>query len=143
MQHFWVHVRRDYITCAAGQDSLTRWCDQWIERIAGIYRLNRARLHEYDPGSATQTTAFATAQDALKKALDALFAEAGRELAALPKDARQRKPLRSMIKHREGLTGSSTIRSSPWTTISRRQSSGLPSSDASSASDPTVSRVPD
>ena len=39
----WSHVRRDFIDCAAGQVDLTDWCRGWIERIAGIYRLNEAR----------------------------------------------------------------------------------------------------
>ena len=31
----WSHQRRDFIECAAGQVSLTQWCQGWIERIAG------------------------------------------------------------------------------------------------------------
>ena len=30
----WSHQRRDFIECAAGQVSLTQWCQGWIERIA-------------------------------------------------------------------------------------------------------------
>ena len=79
----WSHVRRDFIDCAAGQVDLTDWCRGWIERIAGIYRLNEARLEHYDPGLKRQTPAFDAAQGALNEALDALFAQARRELAAL------------------------------------------------------------
>ena len=97
-------MRRDFIKCAAGQERLTQWCQGWIERIASIYRLNEARLAQYDPHLMRQTTAFAVAQDALKEALDSLFAAAERELAALLAPAREGKALRSLVNHREGLS---------------------------------------
>ena len=100
----WSHVRRDYIKCAAGHDDLVPWQDQWIVRIGEIYQLNTVRLKHWSPDSDTQTAAFETAQATLKTALDELFAQAERERAALPDDARQMQPLRSMIEHREGLT---------------------------------------
>ena len=95
----WSHMRRDFIDCAAGQVDLTDWCRGWIERIAGIYRLNEARLEHYDPGLKRPAPAFDrgqsgghAAQTALKEVLDALFAEAQgiggeRELAAQPESA--------------------------------------------------------
>ena len=82
---------------------LTEWCQGWIERIAEIYHLNDERLKHYDPGRECQTPEFDTAQSALKKALDALFAEAERELSDLPAGAREGKALRSLLNHREGL----------------------------------------
>ena len=99
----WAHVRRDYIEAAAGQERLTQWCQEWIERIAEIFRLNEARLEHYDPGRKRQTAAFRKATRELKKALDALFAHAETELAALPEHAREGKALRSLLNHREGL----------------------------------------
>ena len=100
----WAHQRRDFIECAAGQVGLTQWCRGWIERIASIYRLNDARLEHYDPGIEPQTPAFDAAQGALNEALDALFADAERELAGLPDQAREGKALRSLLNHREGLS---------------------------------------
>ena len=100
----WSHQRRDFIECAAGQVSLTEWCRGWIERIASIYRLNEARLEHYGAGLERQTSAFDTAQGALKETLDGLFAQAERELAGLPDEAREGKALRSLINHREGLS---------------------------------------
>ena len=44
------------------------------------------------------------AQDELKKAVEELFAQAEAELAGLPAKARQGKALRSLLKHREGLS---------------------------------------
>ncbi len=100
----WSHVRRDYIHCAAGEERLTPWCERWIERIALLYRLNEARLARYDPGAQRQDAAFEAAHDALKKALESLFAQATRELTALPAQAREGKALRSLLNHREGLS---------------------------------------
>ena len=99
----WAHMRRDFIECAAGQVSLTQWCQGWIERIASLYRLNEARLAHYDPGLERQTPAFDAAQGALNEALDGVFAQAERELAGLPDQAREGKALRSLLNHREGL----------------------------------------
>ena len=100
----WAHVRRDFIQCAAGQVRLTRWCQEWIERIASIYRLNGARLEHHDPGTGCPTPEFDAAQRELDRAVKALFADAERELAALPDSAREGKALRSLLKHRAGLT---------------------------------------
>ena len=83
--------------------SLTQWCQEWIERIASIFHLNDARMEHYDPGLRRQTPAFDAAQTALKKALEALFAQAERELAVLPNEAREGKALRSLLNHRGGL----------------------------------------
>ena len=100
----WAHMRRDFIHCAAAQVRLTGWCEAWLARIAAIYRLNEARLACYDPGIERQSVAFDAAQDALAAALDGLFATAQRELAGLPEHAREGKPLRSLVNHREGLS---------------------------------------
>ena len=94
----------DIIECAAGQPQLTRWCRQWLGRIASIYRLNKARLAQYDAAADRQTAAFDAAQGTLEIALDDLFAAAERELADLDQQAREGKPLRSLVNHREGLS---------------------------------------
>ena len=100
----WAHQRRDFIHCAAGHVRLTRWCEGWIERIASIYRLNEARLEHYDPALKTQPQPFAAAQRTLEDELRRLFAHAGQELDALPPGARQAGPLRSLLRHRQGLS---------------------------------------
>ena len=104
LQFCWAHVRRDFIQCAAGQADLAGWCETWLERIAAIHRLNKARLAHHVPGAASQGAAFDAAQHALGTALDDVFARAGRELAGLPDDAREAKALRSLVNHREGLS---------------------------------------
>ena len=55
----------------------------WIGRIAELYEMNDDRLKRYEPGLKRQTPAFDAAQTALKGEVDTLFAQAGRELAAL------------------------------------------------------------
>ena len=102
----WIHQRRDFIECAAGQAKLRQWCEGWIERFASVCRLNKERLKHYDPALALecQSPAFEAAQAPLKKAVDGLFARAEAELAGLPDKARQGKALRSLLKHREGLS---------------------------------------
>ncbi len=104
LQFCWAHMRRDFIQCAAGQAGLAGWCAAWLERIAALYRLNKARLACHDAGIERQSAAFDAAQDALAAALDGLFAAAERELAGLADDAREAKPLRSLVNHREGLS---------------------------------------
>jgi len=105
LQWCWAHQRRSFIDCAAGHVRLRRWCRRWIRRIAKIYRLNDARLKHYDPALPLerQTPAFDAAQARLKKAVDKLFADAEAELAGMTDKALRFKPLRSLLKHREGL----------------------------------------
>ena len=105
LQWCWAHQRRSFIDCAAGRVRLRRWCQRWIERIAEIYRLNDARLKHYDRAHPLerQSPAFDVAHAKLKKAVDELFAAAEAELAGLTDRARRAKPLRSLVKHREGL----------------------------------------
>ena len=102
----WIHQRRDFIKCAASQVNLRPWCEGWIERFASVCRLNKERLKHYDPARALerQSPAFDAAQAPLKKAVEDLFAQGEAELAELPDKARQGKPLRSLLKHREGLS---------------------------------------
>ena len=106
MQHNWVHARRDFIKCAAGNETLAEWERRWTGRIALLYRLNGARLEHYDAGLGPdgQNRAFAAAHRELERALGQLFAAARRELDGLPDDAREGKPPRSLLNHREGLS---------------------------------------
>ena len=100
----WAHQRRDFIHGAAGQAGLAHWCQTWIERIASIYKLNKARLEHYDLALERQTAAFTAAQGALEAEVERLFVDAEQELAALPAGARETKALRSLLNHRSGLS---------------------------------------
>ena len=100
----WAHQRRDFIDRAAGRVELTDWCRAWLERIASIYRLNKARLSHYRPGLEQQDEAFAAAQQTLQTELKRLFATAEGELAGLDETAPEAGPLRSLLNHRKGLS---------------------------------------
>ena len=102
----WIHQRRDFIECAAGQVKLRQWCEGWIERFASVFRLNKERLKHYDPALALecQPPAFDAAHAPLKNAVEDLFTQGEAELAGLPDKARQGMALRSLLKHREGLS---------------------------------------
>ena len=99
----WAHQRRDFLESTVGHVQLSAWSEGWVERIAEVYRLNRERLKHYDPALEGQTAAFDAARDALKTAVERLFADADAELAGLSEGARKAKPLRRLLKHREGL----------------------------------------
>ena len=104
--HIWAHVRRDFIKCAAGNETLTDWERRWTGRIARLYRLNGARLEQHDAGldADRRNPAFAAAHRELERALGQLFAAARRELDGLPDEAREGGPLRSLLNHRAGLS---------------------------------------
>ena len=92
------------IDCAAGQVELAQWCETWLGDIAGIYRLNKKRLSHYKPGLEQQDESFEAAQRALESGIERLFATATQQLSARHKTAREAKPLRSLLNHREGLS---------------------------------------
>ncbi len=99
----WAHSRRDFLKCATGRPRLAEWRDERVDRIAGTCRLNAVRLGCLDPGSGSRKKGFEAAQAELEGAVATLFAEAGRQLGKLPEGAPEGKPLRSLLKHREGL----------------------------------------
>lgn len=99
----WSHQRRSFIDGAAGHPRLARWCERWTDRIAAIYRLNKARLAHFEPHPGPQTAAYFAAQRELAEAVDGLFRDAEEELAGLSDKALKAKPLRSLLNHREGL----------------------------------------
>ena len=101
----WAHQRRDFVRSVVGHARLSAWSHGWVERIAEIYRLNKERLEHYNPARTLQrqTPAFDAAQTALKTAVERLFADAEAELAGLSGRSRKAKPLRRLLKHREGL----------------------------------------
>ena len=103
LQWCWAHQRRSFIECAAGHVRLTRWCQGWMERIATIFRLHEQRRKHHVPGLERQTPEFDAAQAALGVALARLFADAEAELAGLSDRTRKAKPLRSLLRHRQGL----------------------------------------
>ena len=102
----WVHARRDFIKCAAGNETPAEWERRWTGRIARLCRLNGARLEQHGAGLDPdhRNPAFAAAHRELERALGQLFAAARRELDGLPDEAREGGPLRSLLNHRAGLS---------------------------------------
>ena len=101
----WAHARRDFVDATVGRPQLGKWSGRWLERIAALYRGGAERARHWDRALPVgrQGAAFANAQGRLEGRA-ALFERARRELAALPADAPQGKPLRALERHREGLT---------------------------------------
>ena len=110
----WAHVRRDFLDLGTRRPQWAAWSEEWVAGIGALYGLNRERLAAWDPAQpgAAQSVAFGRAQAQLAGAVQALFRQAGEELAALPeppgKDSKEeddprRKPLQSLLNHRAGL----------------------------------------
>jgi transposase len=96
----WAHQRRDFIEVERGHPELHAWASQWLERIANLYRLNAARLQVWQKDEA----AFATAQQQLQAAVDALAAAGVAEEAQAEWPAACRKVLAGLRGSWAGLT---------------------------------------
>ena len=95
----WAHVRRDFVGVGKGWEELVPWALCWIRRIRELYRLNRERLH-HPLGSVP----FQEQDALLRAAVEAMRAEAARELSDLKLRKPCRKVLESLQEHWEGLT---------------------------------------
>src|SRR5262249_57291270 len=71
----WAHVRRDFVALARSWPEQQGWALGWVDRIAGVYRLNEARL-----AVRADAAAFALADARLRQAGTALAAQGGGEL---------------------------------------------------------------
>ena len=72
----WAHVRRDFIAVADQWEQHQEWAEEWLGRIAELYRLNKERLLVLsDPGQ------YAAAEAALRAAISAMQQCWERELA--------------------------------------------------------------
>jgi transposase len=94
----WAHVRRDFVGVGKSWTELTPWALEWLRRIRHVYHLNRERLqHPLD-------TAKFQEQDALlRRAVEAMRAEAVAELSNPKLRQSCRKVLESLQKHWTGL----------------------------------------
>jgi transposase len=63
----WAHVRRDFLKAARSWPELESWMFTWVDDIRELYRLNKARLKEWDEGLPLDhpSSAFAERQCAL------------------------------------------------------------------------------
>lgn len=94
----WAHVRRDFVRVGKSWSELTPWALGWLRRIRQVYQINRQRLR-HRPGSAPFQ-----GQDALlRQAVEAMHAEAVRELSEPKLRQPCRKVLESLEEHWTGL----------------------------------------
>ena len=95
----WAHVRRDFVRVGKSWSDLTPWAVCWLRRIRQVYQINRQRLH-HRPGS----TQFQDHDALLRQAVEAMRAEALRELSDPELRQPCRKVLESLEEHWTGLT---------------------------------------
>jgi transposase len=67
----WAHVRRDFLKAARSWPALERWMVTWVDDLRERYRLNAARLEQWDTGWPLdqQSSAFAQSQRDLEMPL--------------------------------------------------------------------------
>lgn len=94
----WAHVRRDYLRIRDGYPKHAVWAQDWVDRIARLYELNRKRLT-----AAAERKGFSVANEALRRYLLEMEKVFTAELAGRPPRARK-KVLESMKDHWDGLT---------------------------------------
>lgn len=101
----WAHARRDFVTLGRQRPELQPWVDGILERIGRLYRLNAARLAQWNPDRAVegQSEAFGAAQQRLQAECAALFEQAEQELDRCSEADPRLAPLQSLLRHREGL----------------------------------------
>jgi len=95
----WAHVRRDFVGVGKGWKELVPWALSWLRRIRELYRLNRERL-----GHPRGSAQFQEQDGLLRQAVEAMRAEAARELSDPKLREPCRKVLESLQEHWEGLT---------------------------------------
>ena len=102
----WAHIRRKFIQAAAGNDAFAPWEKRWLDRIGRLYYLNQVRLKHYNPavGIEEQSKKFCIAQRQLHSAVNRVFDLANKELKGSAGSDRRAKALKSLIKHRVGLS---------------------------------------
>ena len=97
LAYCWVHVRRDFVNIGLGRPDMKPFGDWWVNRIGELCGRNAKRLQHWDSTANEQTAAFDEAQQELENDIETFAGTA----ASL--DAPQRKPLQSLLRHREGL----------------------------------------
>jgi transposase len=95
----WTHVRRDFIKVRDGYKKLGLWANEWILAIKRLYGLNARRIELI--GNAD---AFAEADRLLREAVANMAKVRDRQLASRDLHPAQRKVLKSLKNHWEGLT---------------------------------------
>lgn len=99
LSYCWAHVRRDFIRVWGGYKTLRPWSRAWIKRIKNLYRLNGERLQVR-----INTEEFRKKDLLLREAIDSMEKKREQQLTNKTLHPAQRKVLKSMREHWEGLT---------------------------------------
>lgn len=94
----WAHVRRDFIEHSKSYPKQEAWGLAWADRISGLYHLNNQRV-QYKPHSKGFNEQDGKLRKAMKEMAGQMTIEMKSELLPSAK-----KLLKSLSKHREGLT---------------------------------------
>lgn len=96
----WSHVRRDYIRIHNGYKKLRNWANAWIDRISGLFQLNNKRIELLQ----APQERYQPANQAVVKAVDNMALIRDQELADPHIHPAQKKALKSLASHWQGLT---------------------------------------
>jgi transposase len=102
----WAHVRRDFLKAARSWPELERWMFTWVDDIRELYRLNAARLQEWDEWLPLdqQSSVFDERQHDLLTKLSQMQERCEMHLRASKLHLTQQKVLSSLHNHWDGLT---------------------------------------
>jgi transposase len=94
----WAHVRRDFVGVGKSWRELTPWALEWLRRIRQVYHMNRERLQH-----PLESVKFQEQDVLLRRAVEAMRAEAVAELSDPKLRQPCRKVLESLQEHWTGL----------------------------------------
>src|SRR6266568_1924741 len=102
----WAHVRRDFLKAARSWPELENWMFTWVDDIRELYRLNAARLQEWDEWLPLdqQSSVFDERQHDLLTKLSQMQERCEMHLRASKLHLTQQKVLSSLQNHWDGLT---------------------------------------
>src|SRR6266478_9213345 len=102
----WAHVRRDFLKAARSWPELEHWMCTWVDDIRELYRLNAARLQEWDEWLPLdqQSSVFDERQHDLLTKLSQMQERCEMHLRASKLHLTQQKVLSSLQNHWDGLT---------------------------------------
>jgi transposase len=102
----WAHVRRDFLKAARSWPELESWMFTWVDDIRELYRLNAARLQEWDEWLPLdqQSSVFDERQHDLLTKLSQMQERCEMHLRASKLPLTQQKVLSSLQNHWDGLT---------------------------------------
>jgi len=95
----WSHVRRDFERVGKGYKKLREWAEEWMALINDLFRLNRERL-----AVRSRPRVFGKKDKALRSAMDAMEERMKRALSDSSLHDAQRKVMKSLRNHWDGLT---------------------------------------